>query len=132
MISHALCTSAKRDFLAGVHQPADTYMLALYGSGADLSKATQSYEARGEAEGKGYRPGGVPLRNPKVWMDDDSGYLTFDSVRIPNATLTARGALIYNRSKGNKAIAVIDFGGDYSSTVGDFSINIPADAVAFI
>lgn len=132
MIQHALCTSAKRDFLAGIHQLGDRYMVALYTSNASIGPLTTVYETSGEASGNGYKPGGMVLRNAKVWSDDEHGYLTFDAVRWPNSTITARAALIYNASKGNKAIGVIDFGGDYTSTVGDFNLNIPADVVRFL
>lgn len=131
-MQHGLCTVAKRDFLAGVHQPGDRYMVALYGMGADIGPGTAAYSTRNEIDGRGYKAGGMQLRNPKVWMDDEHGYLTFDSVKWVNATLEAYGALIYNASKGNKAIAVVDFGGPYRSTVGDFFLNIPADAVCYL
>ena len=132
MNQHGLCTVAKRDFLSGVHQPGDRYMLALFDANAGLSPATATYDQKGEVEGKSYRPGGMQLRNPKIWMDDNSAYLTFDSVRWVNSTITAHAALIYNASKGNKAIAVLDFGGAYTSTVGDFFLNIPADCICFV
>jgi len=72
VIVHGICTVAKRDFLTGVHQIGDRYMLALYGAEADLSPRTAFYESKGEVSGKGYRQGGVQLRNPRVWMDESS------------------------------------------------------------
>ena len=132
MVVHGLCVSAKRDFLAGVHQLGDTYRMALYGQGCELTPATTHYTDKGEVIGsKGYRRGGVDLRNPKVWNDSNAGYLTFDSVRLTNTTIQANAGLIYNASKGGLAIAVIDFGGVFTSTVGNFDINIPADAICF-
>lgn len=132
MITHGLCTGAKRDFLAGVHQPGDRYMVALYGEGASLDPSVAAYTSQGEVEGQGYKRGGMVLRNPRSWADDEHGYLTFDAARWTNATLTAYGAMIYNASKGNKAVAVLDFGGAYSSTAGDFLFTPPADAIAFL
>ena len=131
MIRHGLCVSAKAEFLSGVHQLADRYVMALYDASADIGPQTTHYATQGEVQGRGYRTGGVTLRNPRVWTDQDCGCLTFDSVRLVNATLTAHAAMIYNASKGNRAVAVFDFGGPVTATVGNFDVPMPADLISF-
>lgn len=131
MIVTCIPVSAKKAFLTGEFQPGDKWMLALYTAGADLGEHCVTYTPAGESRGKGYRAGGVPLRGFKVWTDGCAACLGFDSVTLPNASITARGYLIYNASKGNKVAFVGDWGADFTSTEGPFQINIPADQIIF-
>lgn len=124
-------SQAKADFLSGVHTLDDQYKLVLYTSEADLDDCVTSYVKQGEVKGKGYREGGVNLTNPKVWIDRGAGCLTFDSVTLPNSTITARGYMIINASKGNRALCVVDWGAEYTSTEGPFNIRIAADHIVF-
>lgn len=130
-ITAAICNSFKQDVLNGVHQPGDAYKIALYVSAAALSKATTAYSATNEAAGTGYTAGGQALAGFTVGIDVDTAYLdwTTDPVWTP-ATLTARGALIYNSSRSNKAVAVLDFTVDIVSTNGQFLVTLPAAAAA--
>lgn len=130
-ITTCIPTRAKADFLSGVHTLADTYKLVLYTSDADLDAETTHYTAAGEARGKGYREGGLPLKNPRVWIDNGAGCLTFDSLTIPVATITARGYMVVNASKSNRAIFIADWGAEYTSTEGPFTIRIASDMLVF-
>lgn len=131
MIKTCIPSAAKADFLSGVHTLEDEYKLVLYTSKADLDEETTRYVTQGEVSGKGYRVGGVPLKNPKVWIDRGAGCLTFDSVTLPTATITARGYAIINASKDNKIICIIDWGAEYTSTEGPFHVRIAADQIVF-
>lgn len=131
MITTCIPSQAKADFLAGVHQLTDQYKLVLYTSAADLGVDTVTYTNKGEVSGKGYRAGGIPLKNPRVWVDRGAGCLTFDSVTIPVATITARGCAVINASKGGKVVFIGDFGKDYTSTEGPFTVPIAADMITF-
>ena len=122
---------AKADFLSGVHQLTDTYKLCMYTSDADLDEKTCNYTEKGEVKGKGYRPGGMVLSNPKVWVDKGAGVWTCDSLTIPNSTITARGYMIVNASKDNKVLCVVDWGAEYTSTEGPFNIRIAVDQIVF-
>lgn len=133
-ISQAMCTSFKVELLDGVHNfntGGDTFYIALYTSAASLGASTTAYTTSGEVSSSGtnYTTGGEALTVSQVPTDGGSGttaYLSFDTIAWPNATITARGAMIYNSSKSNKAVCVLDFGSDKTSTDGDFTINFPA------
>jgi hypothetical protein len=131
-ITAAICNSYKTEILQGVHEAADTYKIALYPSAATLSKATTVYSSTGEvANGNGYTTGGATLAGFNVTLDGDTAIL--DWTTDPSwaaATITARGALIYNSTQANKAVAVLDFGSDISSTAGTFTVTLPAPAAA--
>lgn len=122
---------AKADFLAGVHTLKDQYRLVLYTSAADLDDDVTHYVEQGEVTGKGYRQGGMNLRNPKTWVDRGAGALTWDSLTIPNSTITARGYMVINATKNNKAVCIIDWGAEYTSTEGPFTVKIATDALVF-
>jgi hypothetical protein len=129
MITTCIPTSGKTYFLE--RALGDQFMLALYTSQADLGPDTTAYTSANEVRGKGYKPGGLALKNPRVWVDRGAACLTFDSVAIQVATLTARGFLVYNKSRDNRAIFVGDWGGEYTSTEGPFTIPIAADLIVF-
>ncbi len=130
-ITAAVCTSYKAEVQEGTHVTADVYKMALFTSAATLSAATTAYAATNEVVGTGYTAGGVTLagRTPgssgtTAWLDwtTDPSWAT--------STLTARGALIYNSSKSNKAVAVLDFGADITSTASTFLVTLPVAAAA--
>ncbi len=131
-ITAAVCNSFKQEILQGIHLAADTYKIALYTSAATLSKATTAYTASGEvASGGGYTTGGATLVGFSATLDSDTAILDFTTDPTwPAATITARAALIYNSSKSNKAVAVLDFGADIVSTNGTFTVTLPAPAAA--
>lgn len=122
---------AKADFLAGVHQLDDQYKVVLYTNDADLDETTQKYTPDGECSGKGYKAGGVRLHNPRTWVDRTAGCLTFDSVTIPNSTISAHGYMIVNASKGGRVVCIVNWGQEYRSTEGPFTVRIASDQIAF-
>lgn len=131
MITQSLPTSFKVELLQGVHDftpsTGDTFKIALYTSSATLSAATTAYTATNEvANGNGYTTGGATLTNAAVTSTGTSAYVDFNDVTWSASTITARGAMIYNSTNSNKAVAILDFGQDYSSSSGNFTISFPA------
>ena len=129
-ITQAMCTSFKSEILSGTHViGTDVLKIALYTSAATLSAATTAYSTTDEVSGTGYTAGGATLSGAAVSVSGTTAIVDFSDVVWTTATITARGALIYNSSKANKAIAVLDFGADKISSAGDFTIQFPvADA----
>lgn len=130
-ITQAMCSSFKQELLGGIHDlDTDTIRIALYTSAATLGAATTAYSATNEVVGSGYTAGGNALTSPVISLDGTTAIVDFADTTWPAATITARGALIYNASKANRAIAVLDFGSDKVSTDGDFTVVMPAAAAA--
>lgn len=125
-ITSALCNSFKQEILEGVHATTDTYKIALFTSSAELNAATSAYSATNEASGTGYDAGGKVLSGLSTGLSGSTAYLTFSDPIWLDATITARGCLIYNSSKSNKAVAVFDFGSDIISVNGTFTVDFPA------
>ena len=122
-----LTTSFKQDVLLGVHDLAtDTLKLALFTAEADLGAATTVYSTANEVVGAGYIAGGNTLTGVTVLTSGTTAYVDFADTSWTPASFTARGALIYNASKGNKAIAVLDFGADKTTTT-SFTVQMPAN-----
>lgn len=129
-ITQAMCTSFKTELLGGVQDlDTDTLYIALFTDAATLNAATTVYSTTNEVTGTGYTAGGNVLTGAVVSADGTTAIVDFDNTTWVSSTITARGALIYNSSKANRAIAVLDFGADKTSTDGDFIIQFPtADA----
>lgn len=138
-ISQAMVTSFKVEILTATHNfgtaptratgAADVFKLALYTSSATLSATTTAYTTSDEVSSSGtnYPAGGLTLTISQIpTSTSTTAWLDFDDLTFPSATLTARGALIYNTTQSNKAVAVLDFGGDKTSTAGNFTIQFPA------
>lgn len=126
-ITQAIPTSFKAEILQGIHDSADTYKMALYTSVATLGASTTDYTTTDEVVGIGYTAGGVTLSGFNVTTSGTTAILDFATdPSWENATITARGALVYNASKSNKAVAIYDFGSDIASTNGDFTVSINA------
>jgi len=122
-----LTTSFKQDILLGVHDlDTDTIKMALYLATADLGAATTVYTTSGETSGTGYTAGGKILTGVTVLTSGTTAYVDFADPSWDPAAFTARGALIYNASKSNKAIAVLDFGSDKTATT-VFTVQMPAN-----
>ena len=118
-------TSFKAELYQGVHNLlTDTLYIALYTANADLNAATTAYSSSNEVTGSGYVAGGVQLTGATVNSDGYTAYVSFNNVSF-GAAVTARAALIYNASKANRSIAVLDFGSDKTSA--NFSITMPAN-----
>ena len=126
-ISQAMCTSFKVDLLAGNQDfDTDVFKIALYTSAATLDASTTAYTVTNEVVGVGYTAGGNTLTvSVTPTSAGTTAFVSFANTTWSAATITARGALIYNSSKSNKAVAVLDFGSDKTSTAGDFTINFP-------
>lgn len=130
-ISQSMCSSFKQELLGGIHDlDTDTIKIALYTSSATLDASTTAYSATNEVSGTGYTAGGNTLASPVISLDGTTAIVDFADSTWAAATITARGALIYNASKANRAIAVLDFGADKTSTDGDFTVSMPAAAAA--
>jgi hypothetical protein len=129
MIEAGMVDRAKLDFLKGVHQPNDEYRLALYTDRADLNTSTQRYTYAEEVQAPGYEAGGIRLMGYKAGIIDGVAYITFNAADWQNSTISARGAIIYNASKGDAAVVVIDFGETMKSSVGLFRVEFPVPSV---
>ena len=128
-ISSAIANSFKQELLVEGHNltnGADSIKLALYTSSATLGAGTTVYVTTGQATGTNYSAGGNALTNVTPALSGSTAICDFADLTFGTATVTARGCLIYNSTNGNKAIAVIDFGGDKTSTAGNFTIVYPA------
>ena len=141
MITHSLCDSYRLEREMGIHDfTTDTFMIALYSDTAVLGPSTTQYTTSGEVIGTGYLAGGIEILvadgYPKANAIAESGYragsvvqIDFEDPRFVLVTLSARGALIYNASKQNRAICVIDFGAVRNPTAEDFVIQLPPPGV---
>lgn len=130
-ITTEVCNSFKKEVLEGVHEAADVYKIALYTSAATLNKSTTVYSATNEVSGTGYVAGGATLAGYTTALSGDVAYIDWTTdPSWPASSITARGALIYNSSQADKAVAVYDFGAEYTSTNGTFTIVLPAPGAA--
>ena len=135
-----MCTSFKKELLFGVHDfdlaNGDTFKIALYTSSATLDASTTAYSATNEVSGTGYTATGQALTNVDPTSSGTTALTDFADETFTAATITARGALIYNTTPNttsisvtNPSVVVLDFGSDKTSTAGDFTIVFPtADA----
>lgn len=136
-ITQALCSSFKVELGQGLHNftngSGNVFKIALYTSAATLGATTTVYSATNEVVGTGYTAGGGTLVSSTPVLSATTAVFDFADFTWTTATITARGALIYNSTNGNRAVMVLDFGSDKSSTAGDFSIIFPtADASSAI
>ena len=131
-ITQAIANSFKKELLEGQHEfqfGGDKFKLALYSSSATLNSATTSFTTTGQVGNSGsYTSGGGALvqPNPSTSVASGVAIVDFNDLSFTGATITARGALIYNTSATNKAVAVLDFTSDKVSTDGTFTIIFPA------
>ena len=128
--TNAICDSFKKELLQGKHDfdtSSDTYKLAMYTSSATLGKSTENYTTSNEVSSpSGYSAGGKALVNGGTSLATNTAIVDFADLSFTGVTLTARGALIYNDTNSDKAVAVLDFGGDKTATAGTFTIQFPA------
>jgi len=119
-------TSFKKELYTAVHNlSTDTIKIALYTGNADLNADTTVYSATNEVSATGYTAGGQTMTGVSISSSGYVAYANWDNVSW-TAALTARCALIYNSTQGNKSIAVLDFGSDKTSTT-TFTITMPAN-----
>ena len=133
-----MCTSFKKELMTGTHNftnsSGNTFKLALYTNSASFTAATTAFTTSNEVSGTGYSSGGGTLTNVTPTTSSTTALTDFADLTFSSATITARGALIYNDSaSGDPSVVVLDFGGDKTSTAGDFTIVFPtADASSAI
>ena len=135
-ITSAICSSFKQELLQGKHNfsssSGDTFKIALFTSSATLNKSTTAYSTSNEisnTSGSAYSAGGATLTSVTPALSTDTAVCDFSDVSFTSASFTANGALIYNSSQSDKAVAAIAFGGDKTVTSGTFTIQFPtADA----
>jgi len=126
-----MCTSFKTELLKGVHNftasTGNAFKLALYTNAASFTAATTAYTATNEVSASGsYTAGGGTLTNVTPTSSGTTAFTDFADLTFTSATITARGALIYNdTAAGDPAVVVLDFGSDKTSTSGDFQIVFP-------
>ena len=131
-ITQSIASTFKQELMQAVHDfdtsgsGGDTFKIALYTSSANLSSATTAYTTSGEVVGTGYTAGGNTLTNQGVSLSGTTAYTDFADSTWSSASFTAAGAMIYNSSKSNKAVAIFNFGGDFTCTNGDFTVIFPA------
>jgi hypothetical protein len=137
-----MATSFKLELLNGIHAigttvvraatTADTFKIALYTSSASLTAATTAYSATNEitnTSGSAYTAGGVALTSATTTSSGTTAFADFADASWTSASFTAAGALIYNSTQSNKAVVVLDFGGDKTVSAGTFTVIFPtADA----
>ena len=130
-----MCTSFKSELMTATHNftnsTGNTFKLALYTNSASFTAATTAYTATNEVSASGsYSAGGGALTNVTPTTSGTTGFTDFADITFTSATITARGALIYNDSaSGDPSVVVLDFGADKTSTSGDFQVVFPtADA----
>ena len=134
-ISSAICTSFKQEILVGTHNltasSGDTFKIALYTSSASLGAGTTAFSDTNEisnTSGSAYSSGGATLTSVTPTTSGTTALCDFADVSFTSASFTANGALIYNYSQSDKAVAVIAFGGDKTVSSGTFTIQFPAKA----
>ena len=135
-VTTAMTTSLKQELLQGLHElDGHTLKLALIKSGesgtfgAASTNFSNITDTSDEASGTGYSSGGATLGSVSIALDGTTATVDFADVSFSNSTISASGAMIYNSSASNRAIAVISFGGTVASTAGTFTVSMPtADA----
>lgn len=128
MFTAGLTTSFKEQLLLGVHDlSTDELKIALYDATTTLGPETTVYSATGEVSSAGYTAGGEILLNVSVSAGQGTGYATFDNPIWLATSFSTLGALIYNASKDNKSIGVLNFGSVQTTVNQDFEIQLPAD-----
>ena len=130
--TNAICNSFKKELLEATHNfsnpGGNTFKLSMYTNSATLGKSTTSFTTGNEVSSPsgGYSSGGSALVNTGTSLATNTAITDFSDLSFVGVTLTARGALIYNDTNADKAVAVLDFGGDKTATAGTFTIQFPA------
>jgi len=126
MIVQTQTTSFKKELYEGIHDLlTDTIRIALYTAMADIDESTTAYTTNNEITGTGYIAGGNILTGVTVKAEKNTAYVSFSNTSWSNASFTCRGALIYNASKANRSIAILNFGSDKIVTNNTFLIQFP-------
>lgn len=124
-----MCTSFKAEVMQALHNftltTGNVFKIALYTNSASFTAATTVYTTANEVIGTGYTAGGNTLTNVTPTTSGTTALTDFADTTWSTSTITARGAMIYNSTNGNRAVAILDFGSDKVSTAGDFTIVFP-------
>jgi hypothetical protein len=121
-------TSFKAELYQAIHNlTTDTLKIALYTANASLDSSTTAYDTTNEITGTGYTAGGVTITGVTVNSSGYTAYVSFNNPSWPSASFTARAALIYNSSKANRSIAVLDFGSNKTVSGNTFLITLPTN-----
>jgi len=127
-ISQVLCTSFKKELLEATHNfGSHGFKIALYTDAATLNADTTVYSTDNEVSGTGYSEGGEVITATTVSSGDGVGFVNFSNATWASSSFTARGALIYNTSAGNKAVMTLNFGDNKTSNSSTFTVAMPAD-----
>ena len=130
--TNAICNSFKKELLEATHNfsnpGGNTFKLSMYTNSATLGKSTTSFTTGNEVSSPsgGYSSGGLALVNVGTSLATNTAITDFADLSFVGVTITARGALIYNDTNADKAVAVLDFGGDKTASAGTFTIQFPA------
>jgi hypothetical protein len=130
--TNAICNSFKKELLEATHNfsnpGGNTFKLSMYTNAATLGKSTTSFTTGNEVSSPsgGYSSGGKALVNVGTSLATNTAITDFSDLSFVGVTITARGALIYNDTNADKAVAVLDFGGDKTASAGTFTIQFPA------
>lgn len=123
MITTGICTQSKLAMLKSMER--DEFYLALYTKEANLNPHTATYTPDGEVIGSGYFRGGIRLSKPTFGVTGSRAWMDFDDPRLENATIKAWGGMIYNRTRNNLAIAVLEFDDVIASTNAPWWLELP-------
>jgi hypothetical protein len=130
MIVQTQTTSFKAELYEGIHDLIDdTIKIALFNANADLTASTTAYSTNQEVTGAGYTAGGNTLTGATVRSNGTTAYVSFDNTTWSGASFTCRGALIYNSSKADRSVAVLNFGSDKIVANGTLTIEFPSNDV---
>jgi hypothetical protein len=130
MIVQTQTTSFKAELYEGIHDLIDdTIKIALFNANADLLASTTAYSTNQEVTGTGYTAGGNTLTGATVRSSGTTAYVSFDNTTWSSASFTCRGALIYNSSKSNRSVAILNFGSDKIVANGTLTIEFPSNDV---
>ena len=130
MIVQTQTTSFKAELYEGIHDLIDdTIKIALFNANADLTASTTAYSTNQEVTGTGYTAGGNTLTGATVRSSGTTAYVSFDNTSWSSASFTCRGALIYNSSKANRSVAILNFGSDKIVANGTLTIEFPTNDV---
>jgi hypothetical protein len=130
MIVQTQTTSFKAELYEGIHDLIDdTIKIALFNANADLSASTTAYLTNQEVTGTGYTAGGNTLTGATVRSSGTTAFVSFDNTTWSSASFTCRGALIYNSSKANRSVAILNFGSDKIVANGTLTIEFPNNDV---
>jgi hypothetical protein len=122
-------TSFKAELYQAIHNLlTDTLKIALYTGNATLNESTTAYSSTNEVVGAGYTAGGVPITGVTVNSSEYTAYVSFNNPNWTSASFTARAALIYNSSKADRSIAVLDFGADKTVSNNTFTVTLPTNS----